>query len=150
MNDTLVYVCGALVAILIPTLFWVQFRALRVARATWEKERQELQALASAKPEEVEVPATPPEKRTLWRIGDRTEVDLGGGVFSLAMIYDFDDNNDENEVDALVRFENSQTPTSGFWNVPVDELRKPRAGLPEPLPSVEETLPATPQEPVKP
>lgn len=149
MNDTLVYVCGALVAILIPSLFWVQFRAFRTA-AIWEKERQELRALASAKTEEVEVPATPPEKRVLWRIGDRTEVDLGNGVFSLAMVLDFTDDNDDNEVDALVRFENSQTPTSGFWNVPVDELRKPRAGLPEPLPSVEEPLPATPQEPVKP
>jgi hypothetical protein len=149
MNDTLVYECGALVAVLILTLFWIQFRAFRTSRAAWAKERRELQALASAKTEEVGVPAAPPEKRTLWRIGDRTEVDLGNGVFSLAVVLDFDDDNDGNEVDALVRFENSQTHSRGFWNVPIDELRKPRAGLPEPLPSVEEP-PTVPQESVKP
>lgn len=142
MNDTLVYVCWALVAVLLPTLSWVQFHMLRTSRAAWEKERQELQALVSERlmtPSPAEVlPAEvlPPEKRTLWRIGDRTEADLGNGVFTLAMVFDFDDTGGRDEV--VLRFENSQTHSSGFWTVPVDDLRKPRAGLPEPLPSVEE------------
>lgn len=110
-------------------LFWVRIqRDATKEREAYEKERKQLLKLRES-PEAFRKEADP-VKRVLWMIGDRTEVDLGEGVFTLAKIIDFDNPDSTGREEARIRFENSQGD-KGFWEVLVDNLRKPREGLPE-------------------
>lgn len=73
----------------------------------------------------------PQEKRILWRVGDRTEVDIGNGMYSIARILDFTDDNEEEIVEAELLFEGEIIGTRGRWFVLADDLRKLREGSPE-------------------